>query len=174
MYVFLFHILFRHGLSQDTEYSSPCCAAGPCCLPIPHGTVCTCWPQPPTPSLPLPLPTGNHQAVLCDTAILKERSPVIPGVPAEGRILDFGPSASSSRRESRAGARISREHLCLWEDWGLLGPLLTTTVQSSCCCTAWRWGSWAQRGWLTYPWFHSKKGRMRLESRFLVYSSTWL
>ena len=33
MYI-LFHILFHYDLSQDIEYSSPCCIVGPCCFSI--------------------------------------------------------------------------------------------------------------------------------------------
>ena len=29
-----FHCLFHHGLSEDTEYSSPCYSVGLCCLSI--------------------------------------------------------------------------------------------------------------------------------------------
>ena len=38
----LFHILFNSDLSQDVKYSSPCSAAGPCCLFILYMLVCIC------------------------------------------------------------------------------------------------------------------------------------
>ena len=39
-YIYLFHILFHCGLSQDTEYSSLCYTVGPCCLSILYIIVC--------------------------------------------------------------------------------------------------------------------------------------
>ena len=38
----LFYNLFHYGLSQDVEYSCPCCTAGLCCLSILYITVCIC------------------------------------------------------------------------------------------------------------------------------------
>jgi len=38
----LVHILPYSGLSQDIEYSSPCCTVGPCCLSIPYILVSIC------------------------------------------------------------------------------------------------------------------------------------
>ena len=52
IHAFFLNILFYYGLSQETEYSSPCCTIGPCCLSVP-------WPSlPPHPSL-LPLATRS-------------------------------------------------------------------------------------------------------------------
>ena len=34
--------LFHYGLSQDIEYSSLCCTAGPCCLAILYVIACVC------------------------------------------------------------------------------------------------------------------------------------
>ena len=33
-YIYIFHILFHYGLSQDIEYSSLCYRVGPCCWSI--------------------------------------------------------------------------------------------------------------------------------------------
>ena len=38
--IFLFHILFHYGLSQDIEYSFLCYTVGPCCLSILYIIVC--------------------------------------------------------------------------------------------------------------------------------------
>ena len=59
----LFPILFHYGLSHDIEYSLPCCTAGPCRWPIQYITVCICWSQ--TPSTSVPAPTfGDHKRAL--------------------------------------------------------------------------------------------------------------
>ena len=50
------HILFRHGLSQDTEHSSLCSAGGPR-LPTLHRVVCI-------QSFLSPLPLDKHKFVL--------------------------------------------------------------------------------------------------------------
>ena len=34
IHTFFFNMLFHYSLSQDIEYSSPCCTVGPCCLSI--------------------------------------------------------------------------------------------------------------------------------------------
>ena len=60
----LFHTLFHYGLSQDIEYSSPCYTIGPCCLSVLYKILCICQSQTPNPSLPHPLPLGNHKSIL--------------------------------------------------------------------------------------------------------------
>ena len=53
---FLTNILFHYGLSQDTENSSVCYIAGPCCLSVLYIKAWICYSQPSTPSLFLPPP----------------------------------------------------------------------------------------------------------------------
>ena len=52
IYIFLFHVLFLYGLSQDIEYGSLCRIVGPC-LSILYILVCICLSQ--IPGLPPPL-----------------------------------------------------------------------------------------------------------------------
>lgn len=59
----LSHLLLC-GLAQDMERSSLCSTAGPGSVSILSAGLCICGPQPPTASLRLPLPLGNHSAVL--------------------------------------------------------------------------------------------------------------
>ena len=57
----LFQILFHYWLLKDTEYSFQYYTVGPCCLPVLHIVVCTCWSQTSNLSLPSPstTPSGN-------------------------------------------------------------------------------------------------------------------
>ena len=55
------HIIFHHGLSQETGYSSLCHSIGSHCSSILNATVCIYQPQMPRPSHSLPL--GNHKSV---------------------------------------------------------------------------------------------------------------
>ena len=55
-------IIFHHGLSKETGYSSLCCAVGPHCLFTLNIIVRIYEPQTPRPSHSLPL--GNHKSVL--------------------------------------------------------------------------------------------------------------
>ena len=41
------HIIFHHGLSQETGYSSLCCTVGPHCLSILNVIICIYWPHTP-------------------------------------------------------------------------------------------------------------------------------
>ena len=49
---------------QETGYSFLCWTAGPLCLPVLSGIVCTYEPQTPPPSHSLLLPLGNHKSLL--------------------------------------------------------------------------------------------------------------
>ena len=70
----LFHILFRHGLSQDIERSFPCYPAGPCSFSL-HVPICTCevlhspfgLPAPPLSPHLLPSLAGNRVHLLLGT-----------------------------------------------------------------------------------------------------------
>ena len=42
IYIYIFHIIFHYGLSQDIEYSSLCYAVGLCCLSILYIVVYVC------------------------------------------------------------------------------------------------------------------------------------
>ena len=62
MYIYPFsHSIFHHGLSQETGYSSLCCAVGPHCLSILNGIPSIYKPQTPRPfySFSSPLATTS-------------------------------------------------------------------------------------------------------------------
>ena len=63
MYI-LFYILFHYGLLQDTENSSLCYTAGPCCSSIVYITVSSANPKLPVLLPPNILPLSNHKSVL--------------------------------------------------------------------------------------------------------------
>ena len=61
-YVYIFHVLFLYGLSQDIEYSALYSTVGPYCFSIWNPLVCTCESQTPNTSIPpslSPLATTN-------------------------------------------------------------------------------------------------------------------
>ena len=60
----LSHIIFHHGLSQETGYSSLCCTAGLHCPFILNVLVCMCQSQTSSPSHTLPTPLGKSKSVL--------------------------------------------------------------------------------------------------------------
>ena len=59
-YTLLFHALFHYNLSRDIEYSSLCCAVGPCCVSI----VCTSLIIPNSHCAPLPPPAPLATTIL--------------------------------------------------------------------------------------------------------------
>ena len=62
----LFYVLFRYGLSQDTEYSFLCSAVGPCSLSILYVIVFICQSLTPNPCNLLPsLPWQLQVCSLC-------------------------------------------------------------------------------------------------------------
>ena len=59
-YTLLSHALFHYNLSRDIEYSSLCCAVGPCCISI----ACTCLIIPNSHCAPLPPPAHLATTIL--------------------------------------------------------------------------------------------------------------
>ena len=84
MYI-LFHILFRCGLSQDTEHSSLCYTAGLCGLSILYILVCHCWSPTPNPSLPQPPPPRQPQ--VCSLCLLSLEQAFLMRRPASWHIF---------------------------------------------------------------------------------------
>ena len=60
-YVYIFHVLFLYGLSQDIEYSALYSTVGPYCFSIWNPLVCTCESQTPNTSIPPASPPWQPQ-----------------------------------------------------------------------------------------------------------------